>query len=65
MNEGLNILTTRDAAEIMGCSGATVVRACDDGKIKHFRTPGGHRRIYFSDLRDYMLGRKEDPHDYF
>ena len=65
MTEGINILTTKDAAVYAGYSSATVVRACDAGKIKHFRTPGGHRRIYLSDLVDFMAAKKGDPDDFF
>lgn len=60
----MSILTTAGAAEILGYSPATVVRACDAGKLKCFRTPGGHRRIYLSDLRDYIAAKEADPNDY-
>ena len=53
------ILTTASAAKIAGISVSSMVRACGDGQIKYFRTPGGHRRIHLADLREYMATRKD------
>lgn len=60
-----DILTTAEAARIRGCSPATIVRACDSGELKHFTTPGGHRRIYVSDLRFWMTMKETDRNDHF
>lgn len=59
------ILTTNQVAKILGYSVSTVMRACDDGKLPCFRTPGGHRRIHMSDLRDFMARKEHDRNDYF
>jgi CheY-like chemotaxis protein len=35
----------------------TVIRWCDAGLLKAVTTPGGHRRIFESSVRDYLLSR--------
>ncbi|MFW6126059.1 MAG: MerR family transcriptional regulator, partial [Chloroflexota bacterium] len=47
-------LTMSQASEILGVSEATLRHWTDEGKIKAFVTPGGHRRYAESELRDFM-----------
>ena len=44
------LLTTADAARLLGVHEASVARWFDAGKLGGFRTPGGHRRIYRKDV---------------
>lgn len=57
-----DILTTAEVAQILDKSIATVIRLCNDDKLVHFRTPGGHRRIRLNALRDYILNGDNDDH---
>jgi excisionase family DNA binding protein len=54
------ILTTGEVALRMHVDARTVVHWCDSGKLKYFRTPGGHRRIRLSDLTDAVNGAHQD-----
>lgn len=38
-------LTTGEAARLMNVAPMTVAKACDRGRLKHYRLPGGDRRI--------------------
>lgn len=48
------LLTISQAREILGVSEATLRHWTDEGKIRAFVTPGGHRRYAESELRDFM-----------
>ena len=37
--------TVREASRVLGLSVPTVIRMCEEGKLQHFLSPGGHRRI--------------------
>ena len=39
------ILTPAEAASMLGVHPATLARWVDEGHLRAFRTPGGHRRI--------------------
>ncbi|KAF6001474.1 hypothetical protein CCYA_CCYA13G3556 [Cyanidiococcus yangmingshanensis] len=43
-------ITVARAAEIFAVCPKTIRRWCDAGKLEHFRTPGGHRRIRTSSV---------------
>ena len=43
-------LTTREAAKVLNISTATLKKFIFMGKIKSFKTPGGHHRISRKDL---------------
>ena len=45
-----DVLTTGEIAEIMRVDHKTVGRWCKEGKLKHFRTVGGHRRVEKSEF---------------
>ncbi|WP_454719048.1 GAF domain-containing protein [Caulobacter segnis] len=47
---GKDILTTTDAAKIWGVSVRTAQLLIEGGSIPSWKTPGGHRRVYRSDV---------------
>ena len=47
-------LTLQDASKQLGVSPATLRQWADKGKVRAFRTPGGHRRFSKSDMRTLM-----------
>lgn len=49
-------LTLQDASNKIGASPATLRQWADKGKIRTFRTPGGHRRFSESDIRSLLGG---------
>lgn len=58
-------LSLRDASKKVGVSPATLRLWADKGKVRVFRTPGGHRRFSEVDMRALTLqrGQPQDPHD--
>lgn len=54
-------LTMGQARKMLGVSEATLRRWTDEGKIKAFITPGGHRRYLESEIRSFM-GAKRRVH---
>ncbi len=54
-------LTMGQARKILGVSEATLRHWTDEGKIKAFITPGGHRRYLESEIRSFM-GAKRRVH---
>lgn len=47
-------LSTGEAARLVSLSVGTIIRACDDGKLKSYRVPGSRiRRIPESELRAF------------
>lgn len=51
------LLTTAQAAELLGVSRSTVGRWADSGVLDAIRTPGNHRRIPADSVRALRLGR--------
>jgi len=45
------ILSSKRAAEFLNVNESTVKRWADNGKLKSFKTPGGHRKFKFEDLK--------------
>lgn len=43
-------IPTGQVAEMFGVSPETVAKWADEGKVPSFRTPGGQRRFYLSDI---------------
>ncbi len=48
------LLSIREASESLGVSEATLRQWTDEGKIKAFVTPGGHRRYSRAELKQFM-----------
>ncbi|OVE77937.1 hypothetical protein BVX98_01680 [bacterium F11] len=46
--------TTHDISQICDVFMSTVAHWIDEGKLKAFRTPGGHRRVSRTDLIDFL-----------
>jgi excisionase family DNA binding protein len=45
-----SILTTKQVADLFAVHPTTVMAWADDGRLPHFRTPGGHRRYNRADV---------------
>lgn len=50
-------LTLKEASEILGVHFTTLRKWADEGEIRVFRTPGGHRRFSAGDLRRFLEAR--------
>lgn len=46
--------STFQAAKVLGVSPPTVIKWTNDGILKSYRTPGGHRRILNTDLQLFL-----------
>lgn len=55
--------TTFQAAKLLGVSPPTVIKWTNDGKIRSYRTPGGHRRIPAGVLQDFLETYQENTLD--
>ncbi len=47
-------ITPAEASKILGVARTTIVKWIDDGLIKAFVTPGGHRKIRREDLEEFV-----------
>lgn len=58
-------LSLKEASELLGIHFTTLRKWADEGEIRVFRTPGGHRRFSASDLRRFLEDRvaHESPSD--
>jgi excisionase family DNA binding protein len=58
-------LSLKEASELLGIHFTTLRKWADDGLIRVFRTPGGHRRFSVADLRHFLEARAshESPAD--
>lgn len=56
-----DILTTTDAARILGVSVRTVQLLVEGGSIPSWKTPGGHRRVYRRDVLAMLPGASPEP----
>jgi excisionase family DNA binding protein len=50
-------LTLKDASAFLGVHFTTLRKWADEGEIRVFRTPGGHRRFSVADLRRFLEER--------
>ena len=50
----MKILSTTEAARLLGVAVGSVSNWIDAGKLKAGRTPGGHRRIQTTDLLEFV-----------
>ncbi|MFA5055659.1 MAG: helix-turn-helix domain-containing protein [Dehalococcoidia bacterium] len=56
-NTGQSLLTIGQACKLLGVSEATLRNWTDEGRIKAFVTPGGHRRYVESELRAFIAAQ--------
>lgn len=58
------ILTTRDAARLLGVAVSTAQMWMEGGALPAWKTPGGHRRVRLSDVERLLRERRADapPH---
>lgn len=54
METGDRLMTTQEAAEILGFSVSTVKRLVESGELIAEKTPGGHRRISSNELQSFV-----------
>lgn len=50
------LLTPAEVAELFHVDPKTVTRWANAGKLRSFKTPGGHRRFYEADIRALLNG---------
>ena len=55
------ILTTAEAAKILGVSVRTAQLLIEGGSIPSWKTPGGHRRVYRRDVLAVISGPGQTP----
>ncbi len=56
-NTDKDILTTADTARLLGVSVRTAQLLIEGGSLPSWKTPGGHRRVYRSDVEALIEGR--------
>lgn len=52
MNE--QFLSTDDVAKVLHVGKSTIKRWTDEGKLKCFRTPGGHRKFKATNVEEFI-----------
>lgn len=55
------VLTTAEAAKLLGVSVRTAQLLIESGPLKSWKTPGGHRRVYLADVLAYMTQNPRAP----
>ncbi|MBM0108551.1 excisionase family DNA-binding protein [Steroidobacter sp. S1-65] len=55
------VLTTAEAAKLLGVSVRTAQLLIENGPLKSWKTPGGHRRVYLQDVLAYMTQTPRSP----
>lgn len=55
-------MSTLDAAKRLGVTVPTIQRWLDQGVLRGWKTPGGHRRIALSSVQSYIDSRMARPH---
>jgi excisionase family DNA binding protein len=56
-----DILTTAQAAKLLGVSVRTAQLLIEGGSLTSWKTPGGHRRVYRSDVLTFMARKNAAP----
>jgi excisionase family DNA binding protein len=51
------LLTSHEVAKLLQVNASSVVKWTKDGILPTYRTPGGHRRVLVSDLREFVVKR--------
>src|SRR5207237_5802635 len=59
----IDVLSTRQVAQLLGVGEATVKRWADAGEIDCFRTPGGHRKFRLRDVTAFAQKRNFEVSD--
>ncbi len=49
-----DLLTSGDVAQMFGVDVTTVGRWADEGRLPHFKTPGGNRRFRREDIERFI-----------
>jgi excisionase family DNA binding protein len=57
-DDGHNLLTIGQARKLLGVSDVTLRHWTDEGKIKAFVTPGGHRRYSEPEVRGFIASQQ-------
>jgi excisionase family DNA binding protein len=55
------IYSTHDVARLCHVTPMTVIRWVEDGKLRAFKTAGGHRRVMHDELLEFMRARGLPP----
>ena len=58
-----NILTTNEAADLLGIARTSLINWVERGEVKYTTTPGGHRRFRRTDLEAFAKSRDFDLHE--
>ena len=58
----MDVLSTRQVAQLLGVGEATVKRWADAREIDCFRTPGGHRKFRLRDVTAFVQQRNYQDH---
>ncbi|ORE90347.1 GAF domain-containing protein [Aurantimonas sp. 22II-16-19i] len=61
-NRDKDILTTAETAKLFGVSVRTAQLMIEGGSIPSWKTPGGHRRVYRTDVEALIAGSGMDAH---
>ena len=62
--EDVRWLTLGKACRVLGVDESTLRRWADNGHVRAFRTPGGHRRFVETDIQELVSGRSRDGESY-
>lgn len=54
-------MTSGQVARLFGVATETVIRWADEGKLAHFRTPGGQRRYRREDVETFLRVSGGEP----
>lgn len=58
------LISSSEAAQILGVHAASIKRWSDQGKIQCLRTPGGHRRFLRSEINDMRRATVDKPQEF-
>ena len=50
----MRLLTSHEVASLVQVSPSSVLKWIEQGKLRAFRTPGGHRRVASDELVDFL-----------